>query len=61
MFWVLYKEDGTIVQTMMGQEVLIARTAQVMGCAYLEVFDQRDDYDSKFIVVDGELTAREAS
>lgn len=57
MFFVLYRtSDGVILQTMMAQEVLVARTAQVMGCSYLEVFEQRDDYDSKFRVVDGELT-----
>lgn len=56
---VLYDEEGKILQTMMGQEVLIAYTAEEMGCRYLLVDEQRDDYDTAFRVVDGALVPQE--
>lgn len=54
---VLYQSDGVIVQTMMGQEHIIRHTAEQMGLAYLQVSEQRDDYDRLFRVEGGELVA----
>lgn len=59
MIAVLYHaEDGTIIQTMMGQRHNIENTAALLQCSWLEVFEQRDDYDAKFLVVDGKLTPK---
>lgn len=56
---VLYQEDGTIVQTMTGQQHLIEYQSDRLGLAWLRVDEERSDYDVNYLVIDGTLVAKE--
>ncbi len=59
MFAVLYREnDGTITQFMTGQEHVFERTAQVLNLKWLQVEEQRDDYDTLYVVHDGKVALK---
>lgn len=56
---VLYREsDGTIIQTVMGQRHFVEHTANHLGLSYLEVGEQRDDYDTMYVVHKGKLALK---
>lgn len=58
MFAVLYQIDGTIVQFMTGQRHIFDRTAEVMCLEWIQVEEQRDDYDRLYVVNHGKLALK---
>lgn len=52
--------SGPITQQVTGSEAVVAYTAQQTGCRYVEVQEERPDWDVHYEVVDGAVVEKAA-